>query len=318
MSTQPPALKMSFTMGANGRKNIREVHGTLDELRAFDAHLLQQSNIAAMKAGVSAPMPPTIEPPPYRNEGNPAALGGVLCQRGAWRVKRVPCIPIPGYFTGLRLAVGNIILEHQSAPDAEWETWMSLTPMERESQSIPVARAHGNVVVMGLGMGVVAWALAAKPEVDRVWVIERDLDVIRAVESLLDLSTPENLAIWGKVVMCHADALEWRNPTATAIDLLYADIWLQMAPDNALPETQRMQKNLHAKAVYYWGQELDAVSYTYTQGGRPPMRRIDWIKFRSYTGLPLLDYGDAYHNLCMRAALNMTQAHTMTRRASVG
>lgn len=68
-----------------------------------------------------------------------------------------------------------------------------------------------------------------------------------AVESL-----PE--ALRGKIEIVEADALLWQ-PSAP-VDFLYADIWLTLAEPETLDQVRRMQANVRARQVYFWGQEI--------------------------------------------------------------
>ena len=135
----------------------------------------------------------------------------------------------------------------------DWETWMSLSVHEIESQELGCRHAFGTTVVMGLGMGWIALNAATRPEVDRVIVIERDPAVIElfhesgAAESLSE-------ALRGKIEIVEADALVWQ-PLAP-VDFLYADIWLTLAEPETLEQVRRMQANVRARQVYFWGQEI--------------------------------------------------------------
>jgi hypothetical protein len=59
-----------------------------------------------------------------------------------------------------------------------WVPIMSDTPSEVHGHDDAFERAHGNVLITGLGLGVVVSALLAKPEVDHITVVEIDRDVI--------------------------------------------------------------------------------------------------------------------------------------------
>lgn len=114
---------------------------------------------------------PTIPAPPL-----------FAVSRGDWEVKanRLPKF-IRGYFIPNRRAVNrdNWVLRKKSTQ----EVWMSTAPMERESQSHHVFAARDTVLVGGLGLGAVLWALLRKETVKRVVVVERDpvvIDIARA------------------------------------------------------------------------------------------------------------------------------------------
>lgn len=80
--------------------------------------------------------------------------------------------------------------------------------------------------------------------------------------------------------MC--DALTYR-PDAP-VDFLYADIWPLMAHDDALPQTQIMQRNIQAAQVGYWTQEWDYVNVT-----RFSPSQVSYRSFARRVGLPLIE-----------------------------
>ena len=108
---------------------------------------------------------------------------------------------------------------------------MSDTPAEIMDHLPFIAEASGNVLVTGLGLGVVAKALADKPEVRHVTVIERSPDVIDLVRPHLRNE---------KLTVIHSDAYEYPrslDPTAAADDRPFFqfgwhDIWDSISPEN--------------------------------------------------------------------------------------
>ncbi|MEP9360271.1 hypothetical protein [Sphingomonas sp. KR3-1] len=143
------------------------------------------------------------------------------------------------------------------------ETWMSLTPLEVESQAIGLAAARGHVVIMGLGMGWAAAATALGEEVTRVTVIERDGDVL-ALHETLDLFAQLPDAARAKLHILQGDALEWQADAP--VDLLMPDIWLPLVSDGRVEEVRRMQANVRAGAIYFWGQELEIARHARAAG----------------------------------------------------
>ena len=74
-------------------------------------------------------------------------------QAGLWELTVTPLTICPGYW-GPPRAVENMAALHRGG-----DVWMSLTPLEMESQALGIEAARGHVVIMGLGMG---WAAAAR------------------------------------------------------------------------------------------------------------------------------------------------------------
>lgn len=182
-------------------------------------------------------------------------------ESGRWRIHPGGALVHDhGYHSGPCLLTMLPALSRKSASagdadDGPWETWMSITPHEVESQELGYRHAFGHTVVMGLGMGWIAANCTLNPRVGRVTVVERDAEVIRLIEEsgALD-SLPADAR--RKLTVVAGDALAWRPDAGDPVDFLYADIWLQLAERQALADVRRMQDNVLARQVYYWGQEI--------------------------------------------------------------
>lgn len=173
---------------------------------------------------------------------------------GPWRLAHMGTSIDHGYYTRQWVIAGMPVLLRRNPdhPDL-WETWMSLTPHEIESQEPGCLFARGHTVIMGLGLGWIALNVVLNPAVQRVTVVERDSDVINLFSATGVLRQIPS-EIGAKMNIIQADALEWkpREP----VEFLFADIWRQIAEPEALAEVQAMQRRVQAEAVYFWGQEL--------------------------------------------------------------
>jgi len=130
---------------------------------------------------------------------------------------------------------------------------MSLSPHEIESQELGCRYAHGHTVVMGLGMGWAAINVALNPAVTLVTVIERDPDMIALFKGSPCLNNlPEY--VFRKILIIQGNALEWVPDQP--VDFLYANIWRELAEPQILSDVRRMQANVQAGTIYFWGQEL--------------------------------------------------------------
>lgn len=109
-----------------------------------------------------------------------------------------------------RLYVGNTLM-------------MSDTRMERSSNYTVARKAHGDVLIAGLGLGMVLSAILSKPEVKSVTVIEKHQDVIDLIAPHFN---PSKLSI-----IC-ADIFEWQPPKSRKFDTIYFDIWPDICTDN--------------------------------------------------------------------------------------
>jgi len=176
---------------------------------------------------------------------------------GAWEIRVDNGVLAQGYWSGAQL-VGTLPALLRGG-----DVWMSLTPVEMESQAIGLALAQGHVAIMGLGMGWAAMAAALRDEVTRVTVVERDDDVL-AIHRELNLFTQLPEAARAKLEIVQADALEWRPDVP--VDLLMPDIWLPLVSDGRVEEVRRMQANVQAGAIYFWGQELEIARHARAAG----------------------------------------------------
>ena len=105
---------------------------------------------------------PELEVPEYSEASN----------GGGWKLEKKTPPMIRGYFNGLQIPKNdNWVLTKDNT------FWMSLTPMETESQAPHAAAATGHTVIMGFGMGMLAYNVPKKPEVTKVTVIEIDPEV---------------------------------------------------------------------------------------------------------------------------------------------
>ncbi|QUL37061.1 hypothetical protein [Erythrobacter sp. JK5] len=183
-------------------------------------------------------------------------------RNAGWELRIIESAPCRGYWSGVLLAQDIVILTRGE------DTWMSLTPVEFESQILGVEAARGHVAVMGLGMGWVAAETALRDEVDRVTIVERDPDII-AMHAELDLFARLPGGVGSKVEIVESDAFDW-VPDAP-VDLLMPDIWLPLVGEDRLPDVHRMQDKVGASAIYFWGQELEIARHAAASGCR-----FDW------------------------------------------
>jgi hypothetical protein len=167
---------------------------------------------------------------------------------GRWQVHHGENVLCQGYWSPARLVPRVTALMRDN------DTWMSTTPIELESQETGVRLARGHVVVFGLGLGWSAVASALRPEVTAVTVVEIDPDVL-ALHRELDLAAQLPPAARDKIRIVEGDARTWRPDRP--VDLLMPDIWLPLVSDDRVAEVRRMQANVQAGSIYFWGQELE-------------------------------------------------------------
>jgi hypothetical protein len=170
---------------------------------------------------------------------------------GDWSVKLLPVTAARGYWGRGYRTRGAVTL---IGPFAEsGAAWMSLVPMEIESQEIGIAAARGHTVVLGLGMGWCAANVALNPAVERVTVVERDSDVV-ALIAALGIFDQLPAPVRAKIRIVAGDALTWRPHER--VDCVHADIWAPLLAPERWREVQRIHANIASDMLYFWGQEL--------------------------------------------------------------
>jgi spermidine synthase len=124
--------------------------------------------------------------------------------------------------------------------------WMSDTPAEIVAHLDFMSCAHGNVLVNGLGIGLVVDNLIKKDCVKRIDVVEIREEVINLVAPFLQDK---------RVHFHHGDAYTW-NPAAS-YDAIYSDIWRTIDEDN-LPQMHQLRRKYQRMTPIHFCWEEDA------------------------------------------------------------
>lgn len=223
---------------------------------------------------------------------------------GRWKLTMASSpVLLRGYFSGL-----------QPGPDTNWvlmenkRIWMSVTPMELESQSHHSVAAKGKVLIGGFGLGVLAWNVANKSNVKSITVIEMNPEIIDIANRLLDLPGWENLK--SKLTIVEADMLAYKDQT-TRFDYALLDIWPDLGQMSLRPDLQRIARNVKAKEYAAWGMELDFISWCNEVAKIPTPDRIraeDWSRYSASIGVPLIMRKNTrMAKMALRAAGNVIQ-----------
>lgn len=117
-----------------------------------------------------------------------------------------------------------------------------------------IHRAHGNCLINGLGLGMVLQAIARKPEVERVTVIELSSDVI-------SLAAPHYRAMFGnKIEIIQADAYEYKPERGSHFGVVWHDIWDFICEDN-LEGMKRLHRKYGRLTDWQGSWERDAIKH---------------------------------------------------------
>lgn len=225
-----------------------------------------------------------------------------------------------GYYSGTCLLemLPSLLRQAHSDQGTVWDTWMSLTPHEIESQELGYQCAFGHVAIMGLGMGWIAANAALNPAVTAVTVIERDVDVIELFHGCGAYDSIPTAAR-EKINVINADAVEWRPDPEQPVDFLYADIWLGLAEPGTLSQVRQMQAHVRAKQVYFWGQEIALAAAMKLRAGatnQPTLNDLEQA-VTEVIKLPLLIAGDRDYLQMIQQVINNRAARGLTNEFEI-
>lgn len=193
---------------------------------------------------------------------------------GNWSLKKVKQMAQFGYFQDWQ-GQGDVDVLNFGE-----QTWMSNARDEVDSQTPHVAAAFGHTILMGAGMGIALFNLLSKPEVTRVTLIERDPLVVELLRQSANFETWPGI---GKLRIEISDALTYLPDRP--VDHIYADIWATPGEPGSIPDMQRIQANVRASQVGWWGQEL--LFLDWLAGETPTMEK--YIAWAAQLGLPLIE-----------------------------
>ena len=108
---------------------------------------------------------------------------------------------------------------------------MSDTWMEQKTNREIIDKANGDVLIAGLGIGLITLPILKKKSVRTVTIIEKEQEIIDLVAPYL----PTN----SKVKIICADIFKWEPEQK--YDTIYFDIWSSICGDN-YPETKKLHK----------------------------------------------------------------------------
>lgn len=101
------------------------------------------------------------------------------------------------------------------------DVMMSETPMEHRTNRAFVQGAYGDILIGGLGIGMIVLAIQGKPDVNSITIIEYSKDVIDAIKPQLPLNS--------KVKIIQGDVFTYKPKMK--YDCIYMDIWAYINSD---------------------------------------------------------------------------------------
>lgn len=110
---------------------------------------------------------------------------------------------------------------------------MSDTDMERRSNVGAAINAKGDVLIGGLGLGMIVCPMLRKPAVTSVTVIEVNPDVAALVEpAIRRWADAQGLAHQDRLTIVQGDVFTWKPAKGQKFDAIYFDIWPDISEDN--------------------------------------------------------------------------------------
>lgn len=158
--------------------------------------------------------------------------------------------------------------------------WMSDTHDERRDHNSALWRARGEVLIGGLGLGMVALGIALKPEVTKVTVIELNADVIALVEPHLRAALVAAGQDPNKLVLVCANVFEWKPAKGQKFDTIWMDVWATLCTEDLKEHAKVNRKFGRAKNpgawMGCWGHE-----FLERQHRHEKREAAQWAGFRS-------------------------------------
>lgn len=139
------------------------------------------------------------------------------------------------------------------------DVWMSVTPMEIESQYMPIMLAEGRVGVGGLGLGYAALRMASKPEVAEVVVYEINPLILHLWDRAVVPNAPARWLAKIKLVECDVTTLRDEQ-----FDFFYNDVYQRMLAEAAIAHWPLLCRENSLGGYHFWGMEAWLLPFVLT------------------------------------------------------
>lgn len=127
------------------------------------------------------------------------------------------------------------------------ETWMVDDPMHWEGMKLLAENCYGEVLVGGLGLGLITHALIKNPQIEKIHVVEINKDVIKLIQPLI----PKKVKVTQGNIFDYADS-------NNHYDIVILDLWVRNGgKGNLLPDMYRALAQFAIRCpkskIYIWG-----------------------------------------------------------------
>ncbi|NNH78919.1 hypothetical protein HLH17_14950 [Acinetobacter sp. ANC 5380] len=128
------------------------------------------------------------------------------------------------------------------------EVVMSNTQMELQSNSVAYENATGNVLIAGLGMGMILDAILSKPDVKSVLVVEFDQHIVDHIGAYYKDDS--------RVEIIQGSIFDYQLTDNEHYDYIWFDIWTFLSQDNCEEFITLYEKfEDHCDWMSFWGLE---------------------------------------------------------------
>lgn len=115
---------------------------------------------------------------------------------------------------------------------------MSDTPMERNTNEAFLKKANGDVIIFGLGLGLIVLPLLSDPTIKSITVVELYQDLIDKITPILKQYDKQN-----KLNVIQGDAFTYKPLKTAKFDTVYFDIWIAISDDN-YEEQKKLERGI--------------------------------------------------------------------------
>lgn len=113
---------------------------------------------------------------------------------------------------------------------------MSDYPDERITNQKFIENAHGDILIFGLGIGLIVFPLLNESDVRSITIVEKDSELPNLVGPVI-----KTIDSMGKVTILNGDAFEYADKLDKKYDTIYFDIWARIT-DESFEEMEELHK----------------------------------------------------------------------------
>ena len=156
--------------------------------------------------------------------------------------------------------------------------WMAIKPNEIETMKEPLEKAHGNVLIYGLGIGYFTYMVSEKVNVSKVTVVERDENAISLFESYILPQFPNK----DKITVIKSDAFEYAKNEMKkgGFDYIFTDLWHDISDGVDLYVKMKKYETLCPNSQFeYWIEKsiLSSIRWSIFDGIYKKVQKGDFV-----------------------------------------